>query len=269
MVRGVRPLARQRRVRGVRPSVRQRRVRAGRRASLRRSTGYRRLPCGARSTGPWPNSLRSLRSLRSNMRRQVSARSALRARAGSPPLLSASEAPSALPARAFADAALVFAGKTIDVCTRNLSGVRRLAQHRPWLSRQAVPDRGDFWGFARTQTVLRTVCAWRRPGPPGPGGEEHSPKVGARSALQHLTRRRLFERSERSERSEFDGATSGRAPQRSRRTRRPPQHEPLSGTACRDALNLRTGVGNRTATVERRLDRAAPGPNTGSPKAPT
>ncbi len=39
----------------------QRRVRAGRRASLRRSAGYSRLRCGARSRGPSPNSLRSLR----------------------------------------------------------------------------------------------------------------------------------------------------------------------------------------------------------------
>ena len=46
--------------------------------------------------------------------------------------------------------------------------------------------------------------------------------------------RALFERSERSERSEFGRATYARAPQRSRLTRRPLQHEPLLGTACRE-----------------------------------
>ena len=41
-----------------------------------------RVPCDARAPGLWPNSLRSLRSLRSNGRPQVRARSALRARPG-------------------------------------------------------------------------------------------------------------------------------------------------------------------------------------------
>ena len=52
----------------------------------------RRLPCGAQARGPSPNSLHSLRSFRSDMRRQVSLRSALRARTTSPPLLGAEEA---------------------------------------------------------------------------------------------------------------------------------------------------------------------------------
>jgi hypothetical protein len=80
-------------------------------------------------------------------------------------------------------------------------------------SRQAAPGRGDF-------------C----------GDEEHSAGVGARSALRALTCRRLFERSERTSRSEFCGTTPARAPQCSRRSR-PPQHEPLSGAAWRDALH--------------------------------
>ncbi len=50
----------------------------------------------------------------------------------------------------------------------------------------------------------------------------------------------LSERSERSERSELCGAAPGRAPQRSRRKRRPLHHEPLPVAACRDALNLRS-----------------------------
>ena len=153
--------------------------------------------------------------LRSNRRRQVSPRSALRARATSLPLLSASEAPSDLPERAFAETYLV-SGRRANTVALPERGLAFRGKPQAVAARQAVPGRGDFWG-----------------------GEERSPEVGARSALQHLTRGRLFERSERSERSEFDRATSGRAPQRSRRTRRPPRHEPLPGTACRAALNLR------------------------------
>ena len=123
----------------------QRRVRAGRRASLRRSPLALRLPsvpwrlqapgrvpgeeqsAGTvlrpgtlhRSRGPSPNSLRSLRSLCSNMRRQVSSRSALRARATTPVLLSAEEAPSDLPERTFAAPAFVFAGKTTTGSARS------------------------------------------------------------------------------------------------------------------------------------------------------
>jgi hypothetical protein len=68
----------------------------------------RRLPCGAQSFGPSPNSLRSLRSLRSNMRRQVSSRSALRARAERLPFLSAAEARRHLPEHAFAGTLVLF-----------------------------------------------------------------------------------------------------------------------------------------------------------------
>ena len=60
---------------------------------------------------------------------------------------------------------------------------------------------------------------------------------------------RLSERRERSERSEFRGPTPGRVPQGSRRVqRRPPQHEPPPGTACREARQ-REEVGNREATT--------------------
>ena len=66
---------------------------AGSRAPLRfGGRRVRRLPCGAQARGPSPNSLHSLRSFRSDMRRQVSPRSALRARATSLPLLGAEEA---------------------------------------------------------------------------------------------------------------------------------------------------------------------------------
>ena len=171
-----------------------------------------RLPSGARPRGPSPNSLRSLRSLRSNKWRQVSPRCALRARATSPALLSAPEARFGLPERAFAETSLVFVGKANTVGLREPALALR-GKPQTVAARQAVPGRGDFWG-----------------------DEERSPEVGALRALQHLTRRVCLSEAERSERSELCGATSGRAPQCSRRTRRPPQHEPLPGTACRATL---------------------------------
>jgi hypothetical protein len=73
-------------------------------------------------------------------------------------LLGASEAHRSLPGPVFADALRVF------VCDEPPATT----------SRQAAPGRGDF-------------C----------GDEEHSPGVGARSALRDLTCRRLFERSAR------------------------------------------------------------------------
>ncbi len=62
----------------------------------------RRLPCGARVHGPAHNSLRSLRSLRSDRMRQKCPRGALRARAMNPALRGASHAPRALPGQPFA-----------------------------------------------------------------------------------------------------------------------------------------------------------------------
>ena len=122
------------------------------------------IPIAARSFVPSPNSLRSLRSLRSNRRRQVSLRSARRARAKSPPLLSAEEARCHLPGRAFAEASLVFGGRAnpVPAC-----GGRYLT--------------GAISGATRSGRLA----------------------ARARSALRRLTCRRLFERRERSERSEF------------------------------------------------------------------
>ncbi len=181
------------------PIDRQRRVRAGRRASLRRSPLALRLPSGAQSRGPSPNSLRSLRSLRSNRRRQVSLRSALRARATSPALLSAEEAPSDLPERTFAAPAFLFAAKTENGCPR---GGRYPA--------------GAISGAVRS------------------GGSG-----SARLRASTTDSPRLFERNERSEWSEFGGATLDRAPQRSRCTHRPLQHEPPPGIARCDAQERR------------------------------
>ncbi len=132
-----------------------------------------RLPCAARVHGPAHNSLRSLRSLRSNRMRQVSLRSALRARAMNPALLGASHARRAPPGRPFA------AGSG---CSRRPPPL--LAE------RQAVPGGG-------------AVC----------GAEQRSLEGGERSELRQLTCRILFERSERSERSELCGTPSRRAAQ--------------------------------------------------------
>jgi len=85
-------------------------------------------------------------------------------------------------------------------------------------ARWAVPGRGDFWG-----------------------AEHRSSALGARTrALRDLTRRDCL-----------SGATAGRAASFAARARcekrrgvgakrRPPQHEPLPGTARRAAHNLRT-----------------------------
>ncbi len=90
------------------------------------------------------------------------------------------------------------------------------AHHRSWTSRQAVPGRGDLWG-----------------------GEEHRAGVGARSALRGLTRRGCP-----SAVSAANVASCAARPQAEHRSevgarRRPPQHEPLPGAACRDAPSQR------------------------------
>ena len=79
-------------------------------------------------------------------------------------------------------------------------------------SRQAVPAGGDFWG-----------------------DEERRSEVGARSALRELTRRGCS-----SAVSAANVASSAARPRTEHRSavgaqRRPPQHEPAAGTACRDA----------------------------------
>ena len=81
-----------------------------------------------------------------------------------------------------------------------------------WNSRQAVPGRGDFCGDEK-----------RRAG------------VGARSALCDLTRRGCLNAA-----SAARVVSSAARPRTEHRSgvgakRRPPQHEPLPGTTCRDA----------------------------------
>ena len=118
--------------------------------------------------------------------------------ATSPVLLGAPEALRNLPGRAFAGLALVLVANT-----------------RSWPSRQAAPGVGDF-------------C----------GDEEHRLGVGARSALRQLTCRGCLNAA--NEVSVVSSAARPRAEHRSGvgAKRRPPQHEPAPGAACRDAPAL-------------------------------
>ena len=198
---------------GVSRFERQRRVRAGRSASLRRSAGT---PTALRCSVLRPR--RRTRyahfvRLRSNSGDESVLERAARG-ATSLPLLAAEEAPSELPGHAFAETFQFFDGQAKTLAPTEPAFALPAKTANGGRARQAVPGWGDFWG-----------------------GEERSIRVGARSALQHLTRRVCLNEVERSERSELCGATLRRAPQRSRRTRRPPQHEPRPGAACRDPLD--------------------------------
>ena len=121
------------------------------------------VPCpGAlrRSSGPSPNSLRSLRSLRSNMRRQVSLRSARRARAESPALLSVSEARHRLPACGLA--------------------LRSTSAARPTQER---------WSTAQSGAVGWSKVEWFEP--------KWAPRPSRRRELGHRVQRLTFEVSRR------------------------------------------------------------------------
>ena len=154
----------------------------------------RRLPCDARSRGP----VAELTPLTAFDFVQTTATSQILVRAtreaATPVLLGAPEARCDLPERTFANGrCLVFIGK-----------------EQPVAARQALSARGDLWG-----------------------GEEHSPEVGARSALRHLTRRGCLNAA-----NEVSTVSSATRPQGEHRSevaakRRPPQREPLAEGACR------------------------------------
>jgi hypothetical protein len=138
--------------------------------------------------------------------------------AASPPLLGAPEARCGLPERAFAAAPVVFAARDHSIAAR-----------------QAVPDGGDF-------------C----------GGEKRRPEVGARSAHPLLTRRICLNGE-----SEANAVSYATRPQAEHRSgvgaeRRPPQHEPTPGAACRAA---RTGRGTTSRDHPRREMQRAPRPH--------
>ena len=149
----------------------------------------RRLHCGARLGVAPQNSLRSLCSLHSNN----CGKSVFEARKRAdpkPPLLVAPEI-------APAGYRPPRAGRVLAFPPNTTSG-----------SAKARPGR-----WQRASEALRSTGLLAR----------------ARSALRRLTCRRLFEGSERSERSEFGDGPGDRAPEGSRRTRRPPQR---SADAC-------------------------------------
>jgi len=77
---------------------------AGQAARLRFGGRLRRLPCGAQAHGLVANSLRELRSLRSDSRDEIRSRGALRALAMGLALLGASQAHRVLPCTVFAAA---------------------------------------------------------------------------------------------------------------------------------------------------------------------
>jgi len=199
--------------------ARQRRARAGVRASLRRSPGT---ATPLRCSVSWPLAelapLASLSTLK--QRREVSLRSALRAQAKSPVLLSAEEARCHLPGRAFAEALVLF----VRAVRPSRAPVTKIAQPFLVLGRRTstVPARGGRHPAGAISEATRSA---------GLGS--------ARLRASISDSPRLSERNERSEWSEFCGATPSRAPQCSRRTRRPPPHEPLAGAAHREPLKRR------------------------------
>jgi hypothetical protein len=124
----------------------------------------RRLHCGARLRVVPANSLRSLRSLRSDRRRQVSLRSALRA----PTRTLRSSSPQKSPApgtacRAGAHGGVRRGAPPSSARSGRWGALRSEVKGETSAARPRAEER------ARTQTVLRTVCALRAPGAPSPG----------------------------------------------------------------------------------------------------
>ena len=136
-----------------------------------------RVPCDARVPGLWPNSLRSLRSLRSNRRPQVRARSALRARPGTlrfsaAPIRPAQAPPAALQATG---AAVDASHTTTGPATGHPGRARRACEAEPGHKQSSglfVPGEGPG------------LCARR--GLQGPSSAGFGAR--ARSALRDLTR---------------------------------------------------------------------------------
>jgi hypothetical protein len=228
----------------VRRLVRQRRARTGRRASPRRSAGYRRLPSGARSRGPSPNSLRLLRS--ATFKQAATSQFTKRAaRAGHEPC-----APQACAGRAGPVARPLARHSQSTGLSESGLGLRGAL--RPVRAHLCGNVFGVRWNSQHDGAKRDDSCSsWQTPnGGSAVGGTRQGRFLGRRGAQGQGRRaqrasttdsRALFERNERSECSEFDRATLDRAPQRSRRTRRPPRHEPLPGAACRAALTGEVG----------------------------
>jgi hypothetical protein len=177
---------------------------ARRQAGCRSDCGGRslraRLPCGARSSSLPHNSLRSLRSLRSDRcgKFDVVARCArwLEAlRSSAPQSRSAG-----LPARAFADPLVI-------IWSARLHAV----------ARQAVPGGGEF-------AATRSAGRW---------------SARAQRALPHLTRRICLSAVSAANVASYAARPGTEHRSGVGAQRRPSQPEPPSGTACRDARSRR------------------------------
>jgi len=153
----------------------------------------RGLPCAARSLQLAPNSLRGLRPLRSDKRREVRLRSVLRTQLQSPALLSSSEG-----------------GDEHQIRLAS----HRLDEHR---ALRADAKRGVMGGCeATTELLLGPV-----------GGVEERRALGPRA--QHASSSdfaRLSERSERSERSEFGARPQSTSTAEQSASGRPPPSGP-------------------------------------------
>ena len=165
--------------------------------------------------------------------------------ATSPALLGAPQARPVLPERAFAATVVVL--------------VRRATARG---SRQAAPGGGDLCGDEEVSRDSNSpedcLClANGRASWPGAACKARL-GVGARSALRCLTRRGCL-----SAVSAANVASSAARPRAEHRSavgakRRPPQHEPPPGAACRDARTLRESSHSRRATKgPRRTDRCS------------
>ena len=178
-----------------------------------------RVPCDARIPGRWPNSLRSLRSLRSDSRPPVRARSALRARPGILCFSAAPTRPTRTPPGALPATILVFdEWDTTAVCRpEGGTALGRLCAAEK-VSRDTNSP-GDCLCLANGR------ASW-------PGAACKARASGrAHRALRALTGGRLFERSERSERSEFGHRPEDRASQGTRSAAQGKHSEPRRRTA--------------------------------------
>ena len=192
----------------------QRRVRAGRGASVRRPPlrvgSLAMLGRLARRATPFVRYAHSGQTVATSQWLKHASHAARR-----PALLSASQAHPGRPTPAFADTA-GFLGRNIQESSEHSSTQYAVSSGPGGSSRGAVPGRGDF-------------C----------GGEKRRAGAGARSALQQLTRRDCLTGVSAANEGSF--ATRSQTEHRNGvgAQRRPPQYEPLTGTARRDALTSR------------------------------
>ena len=155
----------------------------------------RRLPCGAREAGPRQNSLRSLRSLRSNSCRESVHEACPVLRQGTRPASLRSSAPHKSPAP-------------------------QAPIHDAWKGWWCIVDRGGSTAVA--QPERRTGSRQGGGGAPVERREAQGGRAACLPKDRHASSSdsaQLFERSERSERSEFCAGPAARASQGSRRSR--------------------------------------------------